>query len=61
MKRRGIYKGVQELWYFISQELEKLKKRSPEITSTDLSNWIQEFLVSGREHEAYSTTDLSFI
>ena len=60
IKRRGIYKGVQELWYFMSQELEKLNKKAPEVTSTDLSNWIQDILVSGREHEAYSTTDLSF-
>lgn len=58
IKRRGIYKGVQELWYFMSQELEKLNKKAPEVTSTDLSNWIQDILVSGREHEAVILNDV---
>lgn len=60
IKRREIFKGVQELWYFVSQELEKLNKKTPEITSSDLSNLIQDILSSGREHEAYSTANLVF-
>ena len=61
VKRRGIYKGVQELWYFVNQELEKLKKKGPELISTDLSNLIQEVISSGKEHEAYAIFSLLFM
>lgn len=50
VKRREIYRGVQENWYFIQQELEKLKKRNDQ-SLPELGNLIQDIITSGKEHE----------
>lgn len=51
IKRRQIYRGVQEIWYFVEQELEKLKKRGHDQNAPELANLIQDILNSGKEHE----------
>jgi len=52
IKRRGAYRGVQEMWYYISHELEKLKKKAPGQTASELEALIQEIITSGTEHES---------
>ena len=51
VRQRGIYRGVQEVWYFVQQELEKLKKRGHDQSASELANMIQEIVSSGKEHE----------
>lgn len=51
VKRRAIYRGVQEIWYFVQQELEKLKKKGHDQNAPELASLIQEILNSGKEHE----------
>lgn len=52
VKRRSILRGVQEMWYFLHSELEKLKKfAGKDQTSVELSNIISEISLSGAEHE----------
>nr|CAG4641568.1 EOG090X03KK [Eurycercus lamellatus] len=58
VKRRAIYKGVQEMWYFIHQELKKLKKKGDSSNGAELANLIQEIISSGTEHESILLNDV---
>lgn len=51
VKRRQIYRGVQEIWYYLQQELEKMKKKGHDLSAQELVNLIQEMISSGKEHE----------
>lgn len=51
VRRRAIYRGIQEIWYFVQQELEKLKKKGHDQSASELATLIQEILNSGKEHE----------
>ncbi|XP_057372772.1 alpha-(1,6)-fucosyltransferase-like [Daphnia carinata] len=58
VRRREIYRGVQEVWYFVQQEMEKLKKRGHDQSAPELANLIQEIVTSGKEHEIVLLNDL---
>lgn len=50
IRRRAVFRGVQEMWYFIHHELENLKKKAD--SGTDLTGLIQDIITSGTEHES---------
>ena len=50
MKRRQVYKGVEEMWYFVQHELVELRK---DAGSTERANHIQDILSSAEEHHRY--------
>lgn len=52
VRRRAVYRGVQEMWYFVSQELEKLKAKGSDKSASQLMGLIQEVINSGTEHKA---------
>nr|CAG4650847.1 EOG090X03KK [Simocephalus serrulatus]SVE94145.1 EOG090X03KK [Simocephalus serrulatus] len=58
VRRRQIYRGVQEIWYFVEQELEKLKKRGHDQNAPELANLIQDILSTGKEHEMVLLNDI---
>nr|SVE84164.1 EOG090X03KK [Daphnia pulex] len=58
VRRRAIYRGVQENWYFVQQELENLKKSGRDQSAPEISNLIQEILNSGKEHEIILLNDI---
>ena len=47
IKRRTIYRGVQEAWNFINHELEKLKEKGAD----NLTNIIQDIISLASEHK----------
>ena len=47
VKRRGIYRGVKEMWYYLRHELQDLKKQG----SPGLAKKVTEILAAGSEHE----------
>lgn len=51
VRRRQIYRGIQEFWYFVEQELIKLKKKGHDQNPPELASLIQDILSSGKEHE----------
>ena len=51
VKRRAIYKGVKEMWYYLRHELEGMKKSGSNQNPAELSDRISEVLLSGSEHE----------
>ncbi|GAB6022444.1 Alpha-(1,6)-fucosyltransferase [Chamberlinius hualienensis] len=53
--QRRIYRGVKELWYYVSAELKKLKKLSGE---DKIHNQIDEILEDGAEHRRTIFVDL---
>nr|CAG4646137.1 EOG090X03KK [Macrothrix elegans] len=59
LKRREIYRGVQEMWYFVSQELQKIKKKGYEPSTNDFGNIIQDILLSMKEHQVILLNDIT--
>jgi hypothetical protein len=51
VRRRAIYRGIQEIWYFVQQELVKLKIKGHDQSAPEIANLIQEIMNSGKEHE----------
>nr|CAG4650039.1 EOG090X03KK [Sida crystallina] len=58
VKRRAIYKGVKEMWYYMRNELENLKKNGHSQNAVELSDKISEILNAGSEHEKVLLNDL---
>jgi len=51
VKRRSIFRGVQEMWYFVRAELKKLKSFNQAEDTPQLKKTISEVLATGAEHE----------
>lgn len=53
VKRRTIYRGVQEMSYFVNHELENLRKKTNELSPSELNGLLDEIVISAKEHEMY--------
>jgi len=51
IKRRFIFRGVQEMWYFVRSELEKLKNNVKDSGATEMKEVISDIVSTGAEHE----------
>jgi len=51
VKRRSIFRGVQEMWYFVRAEMKKLASYNQAEDTSLLKKAISEVLVTGAEHE----------
>nr|CAG4648559.1 EOG090X03KK [Polyphemus pediculus] len=59
IKRRSIFRGVQEMWYYLNAELLKLKSSGKDQSSPELSKAVSEILASGVEHQTVLLNDLN--
>nr|CAG4638342.1 EOG090X03KK [Cyclestheria hislopi] len=58
VKRRSIYRGVKEMWFYLSNELKNLKKIFTTDKDASLLNTVSEMLINGAEHERAVLNDL---
>ena len=51
VKRRSVFRGVQEMWYFVRAELKKLQSYNHAEDTSQIKKAISDILATGAEHE----------